>query len=137
MLKPLEIPVIFGLSIEVYFLLFFIAVPAYFFWRWFFRNRIPSPKKRLRAIWISTLVVTPFIYVGLIAILILIITREPSKSFKQTDWATNKESRFAMGDDIVSSKILINKDTSQIRHILGEPTWKDSLNKNIDSMVYE
>jgi len=33
-----------------------------------------------------------------------------------------------MGDDIVKSKILLGKDTNQVKQLLGQPTWQDSLN---------
>ena len=33
-----------------------------------------------------------------------------------------------MGDDIVKSKILIGKDSNQVKQLLGQPTWQDSLN---------
>ena len=33
-----------------------------------------------------------------------------------------------MGDDIVKKNILIGKDTNQVKQLLGQPTWQDSLN---------
>ena len=33
-----------------------------------------------------------------------------------------------MGDDIVKSKILLGKDTNQVKQLLGKPTWQDSIN---------
>ena len=76
----------------------------------------------------STVVLTPIIYVGLIGIFIYFITREPSSDFDKSKWLTDKGGRFSMGDDIVKSKILLGKDTNQVKQLLGQPTWQDSLN---------
>ena len=124
----LEIPVFFGLSIEVYFILLCISIPTYFFWRWFFKKRICDKTKRNISVWVSTIILTPIIYVGLIGIFIFFITREPSSDFDKSKWLTDKERRFSMGDDIVKSKILLGKDTNQVKQLLGQPTWQDSLN---------
>lgn len=106
----LEIPVLFGLSIEVYFILLLISIPTYFFWRWVFRKRIVDKTKRNITSLVSTIILTPVIYLGLIGIFIYLISREPSSDFDKSKWLTDREGRFAMGDDIVKSKILIGKD---------------------------
>lgn len=124
----LEIPVFFGLSIEVYFILLLISIPTYIFWRWAFKKRISDKTKRNISALVSTIILTPIIYVGLIGIFIYYITREPSSDFDQSKWLTDREGRFAMGDDIVKSKILLGKDTNQVKQLLGQPTWQDSLN---------
>ena len=36
---------------------------------------------------------------------------------------TGKEGRFEMASDIIKSKMLIGKDTAQVKQILGEPAW--------------
>lgn len=124
----LEVPVFFGLSIEVYFILLLISIPTYFFWCRVFKNRITDKTKRNVSVWISTIVLTPIIYVGIIGIFIYFITREPSSDFDKLKWLTDKEGRFSMGDDIVKSKMLLGKDTNQVKQLLGQPTWQDSLN---------
>lgn len=124
----LEIPIFFGLSIEVYIILLLISIPTYFFWRSVFKKRITDKKKRIISALVSTIVLTPIIYVGLIGIFIYYITREPSSDFDKSKWLTDREGRFAMGDEIVKSKILLGKDTNQVKQLLGQPTWQDSLN---------
>ena len=128
MTQLLEIPVFFGLSIEVYFILLLISIPTYFFWRWVFRKRIIDKTKRNITALVSTIILTPVIYLGFIGIFIFLISREPSSNFDKSKWLTDREGRFAMGNDIVKSKILIGKDTNQVKQLLGQPTWQDSLN---------
>lgn len=51
------------------------------------------------------------------------MTYTPIKDFDKTQWLTDKESRFQMAGDIINSKMLVGKDTNQVKQILGEPTW--------------
>ncbi len=122
-------PLIFILpSIEVYFILFIIGILPYFFWRWLYKKYIKDKQKQKVAIWVSTIIITPIIYIGLIYIYIIYITSEPSRDFDKTKWMADKQGRFKMGDHIVKSKILINKDTNEVKQMLGSPTIQDSLN---------
>ena len=130
----LDIPVIFGLSIEVYFILLIIAIPTFFFWRWLLKKYIRVDKTRIIATWSATLIGTPIIYVGLIMLFMLGITYTPSKDFNKSQWLTDKEGRFQMAGDIISSKILIGSDTSQVKQLLGNPTWGMD---NDNSFVYD
>ena len=122
MMHLLEISVFFGLSIEVYFILLLISIPTYFFWRWAFKKRITDNSKRNVLALISTFILTPIIYLGFIWILIYLISREPSSDFDKSKWLADREGRFAMGDDIVKSKILLGKDTNQVKQLLGQPS---------------
>ena len=103
MLKLLEIPIFIGLNIEVYFILICISVPTFFFWSWFFRKYITEKPKQTIATWISTIILTPIIYIGLIAIFIYFISSEHSRNFDKPKWLTDREGRFEMGDDIFLS----------------------------------
>lgn len=48
---------------------------------------------------------------------------KPGIKFDKLQWLANKEERFLMADSIISSRMLIGKDTSQVKEILGEPTF--------------
>ena len=128
-LNFLYIPVVFGLSMEVYLILFFIFIPTFFFWKWILKKYINVAKTRKIATWLATLIVTPFIYLGLIMIFIFWMSYTPSKNFDKSQWLTDKEERFQMADDIIESKMLIGKDTNQVKQILGEPPWRDTTAK--------
>lgn len=136
----LDIPVIFGLSIEVYFILLIIAIPTFFFWRWLLKKYIKVDRTRKIATWTATLIGTPIIYVGLIMLFMFGMTYTPSKDFDKSQWLSDKEGRFQMAGDIISSKMLLGKDTNHVKQILGEPTWgSDSIWKHdtVNTWTYD
>jgi predicted histidine transporter YuiF (NhaC family) len=112
------------IGIEVYFILILLGIPVYLLFKKIFTKQIEKKSKLNLAIWASTLIFTPIIYVGIVLFIIYIYTREPARSFNQAKWAQNKEARFEMGDDIVKSDLLINLDSIQVKFILGEPNWR-------------
>jgi hypothetical protein len=122
-LSLLDIPVIFGLSIKVYFLLIIIAIPTFLFWKWLLKKYIKVDKTRIFSVWAATLLVPPVIYVVLILLFLFAMSYTPSKNFDKLEWLTDKEGRFEMANDIIKSKMLIGKDTTQIKQILSDPTW--------------
>ena len=50
-------------------------------------------------------------------------SRQSKKAFDQQEWKENENSRFAMLDSIVSSKMLIGKSKSKVISLLGKPTF--------------
>ena len=115
---------LFGLSFEVYFICMIIAVTTFFLSKWLLKNLITSNRTRKFTGLTIAIIATPVIYLGLIRLLMFWITHTPSQSFDKTKWLTEKEDRFLMADDIIDSKMLINKDTNQVKQILGDPTWR-------------
>jgi len=126
MYQPLNILIMFGFSMEVYFILLAIAIPVFFLCNWLLKRWIKKDSTRKIATWIATLVITPITYTGLIVIMIYWMTYTPSKDFKQEEWLINKDERFQMANDIIERKILIGKDTSQVKLILGAVDWSDN-----------
>ena len=122
----LDIPVIFRLSIEVYFILLIIAVPTFFFWKWLLKKYIKVDSKRRIATWIFTFITTPIIYVPLVLLFVFGLPFEPGRNFNKHEWLTDREGRFQMANDIINSKVLIGKDTTEVKQILGEPSWKEN-----------
>lgn len=118
----LEILVIYGLSIEVYLILLVIAIPTFFFWKWLFRKFFKVDRTRKIATWTATLIATPAIYIGLILLMLFGMAYTPNKDFNKSKWLTDKEGRFQMASNIIESKMLIGKDSNQIKEILGDPT---------------
>ncbi|MCC6762858.1 MAG: hypothetical protein IT252_16680 [Chitinophagaceae bacterium] len=117
----IEIPIILGLSIEVYLILIIIAVPIFFFWSWFLKKHIKVDRTRKIATWSATLIVTPIIYLGIIMLFLFGITYSPKRDFDKSQWLTDREGRFEMADDIISSNMLTSKDSNQVKQLLGEP----------------
>ena len=101
-----------------------IGIPMYFFWRWLIRRFIKDDNKSKVATWIVTLTTTPVIYSGLFCLFIFWMSYTPGKDFDKQEWLTNREGRFVMAGDIIKSKMLIGKDTVQVKQILGEPGWR-------------
>lgn len=120
----LDIPVLLGLSIEVYFILLIIAIPTFLFCKWLLNKYIKVDRTRKIATWSATLIGTPLIYVGLITLFMFGMTYTPSKDFDKSQWLKDREGRFQMAGDIIDRKILISKDTNEVKHLLGDPTWR-------------
>jgi hypothetical protein len=119
----LHIPVVFGLSIEVYFFLLIIGVPTFFFWKWFFKNRFTIDKRRIVATWIATLFVTPVVYSLLVVLFVFGLPFETRRDFNQQQWLNDREGRFTMAHDIIKGRILIGKDTTEVKEVLGTPSF--------------
>ena len=78
----------------------------------------------------GTLLLTPFLYLATVSIVFTILFREPTRDFERTTWSTDSTNRYQMADDIIKSKILIDKTPAQLQEILGNPTYKyPKLNK--------
>ncbi len=122
MTKLLFIPTLFGLSIEVYFILIILGIPTFFFWRWLFKKYIRVDSTRKISIWIATIILTPLIYVGIVMFIIFCISYYPSHGFDRQKWLTDKEKRYELSEDLIKSKILIGKSKAEVRQLLGDET---------------
>ncbi len=124
----LDIPVIFGLSIEVYFILIILGIPTFFFWRWVFKKYIKVDRTRKVLTWLATIILTPCIYVGLILLVFFSISYYSKHDFDRQKWFADKDKRYELSNDIIESKMLIGKSKSQVRQLLGGEDNSDSLN---------
>ncbi len=131
MLKmTLYLPRIFGVSIEVYFILLLLGVPTFLIWRWFLKKFIKVDRTRKIATWTVTLVTTPLIYVGLIILLFnsMFISFYPTHDFDKEKWFADKEKRYELSEDIIDSKMLIGKTKAEVRQMLGDERTSDQSN---------
>ena len=129
MITLLDIPVFFGVSIEVYFILISLSIPTFFIWRWLLKKYIKVDRPRKIATWTATIIATPLIYIGLISLWIYSISYYPNQDFNKQKWFGDKEKRYELSKDIISSKMLIGKTKLQVRQILGdEDDNKESFN---------
>lgn len=111
-------PIIFGLSIEVYFILIILGIPAFFFWRWLFKNFIKVGRTRQIYTWAATIILTPLIYVTIVLLIIYFISYYPSRNFDRKKWLTDKEKRYELSQDLIKSKILIGKSKIEVKQFL-------------------
>lgn len=128
MQRLLFIPELFGVSIEVYLIVFVIAIPTFFFWHWLLKKFIKDDSKRKIATWIGTLILSPIIYVGVVMIWIFAISCYPSHDFDKQKWDSDKEKRYELSEDIIESEMLIGKTKVEVRKILGDEGNTDESN---------
>jgi hypothetical protein len=131
MLLLLYIPQLFGISIEVYFFLIIISLPIFFFWKWLFKKLIPAFRTRIILTWITTIIITPIIYVGIVFLVFSIIESYPKNDFDRKQWLSDKDERYELTDDIINRRLLIGKSKDQVLEILG-----DENNSNTDNWGY-
>ena len=124
----LNTPVILGLDLDVYFILFIIAIPVFFIWRWLFRKVIIVTNYRLMATWVATLAATPLIYAGLVLLLLFSMSYYPNHSFNREKWINDREDRYQFSQKMISSKMLIGKTKTEVRQMLGDVENSDSTN---------
>jgi hypothetical protein len=116
----LYIPEIFGISIEVYFILLFISIPTYFFWRWIFKKFIQVNRTRRVATWTATILLTPLIYVAVFMIWVISISYYPSNEFDKQKWHKDIDKRYELSEDIIENEILLGKTTDEVKTLLGD-----------------
>ena len=120
MIKLLYIPTIFGISIEVYFILLLLSIPIYFIFRRLFKKRIASVGKRRIVTWLTTIIITPLIYVLIVITWFLLDSYYPNKDFNRQQWLTEKDERYEFAKNIVNSNLLIGKTKIQVIETLGD-----------------
>lgn len=116
----INIPEIFGVSIEVYFIILLLAGGSFFFWNWILKKFIKEKRTRKIATWLTTIIAAPILYIIIFWVIICYISYYPSKDFNQQQWMINKEKRYELSQNIIDSKILIGKSKGEIRQMLGD-----------------
>lgn len=93
----LDIPQLFGLSIEVYVICFIIAATTFIVCRRMLKMFVKTDRTRKIATWSITLLATPLIYLGLIRLLMFWITYTPSRDFDKSQLANRQRRTFSNG----------------------------------------
>jgi len=101
-----------------------IAIPIYFFWKWVFKKIFSSNTKRQIATWVATIVITPLAYNVLIILYFSWLFYTPVKDFNRSEWMANSSQRFQMADDLINSKLLMARDTGEVKQMLGMPSGR-------------
>src|SRR6476661_6436005 len=120
----LSLPLFFVMSAEVFMVCLILGIPIFFLSRWILKRSIKHNRARIVTTWTITIVGSYLLYHLLIALFILYLVYEPSRSFDQSAWKNNKNDRFEMADDLIKSRILIAKDSNQVIHVLGKPNYR-------------
>lgn len=107
------------MGIDVIAINLILAIPTYFICRFIFR-RINHKGLRRVTTWLTTIALTPVIYVGLILIWFAVASYYPERDFEKEKWMTDIEKRYEMADDLVDNEKLIGKTKKEIIELLGQ-----------------
>lgn len=97
------------------------------------RLNFGTSKKRKIVALISSIILSPLIYLGIIYMMLFTISYYPSNDFDKIKWDTNKAERYKMSEDIIESEILIGKTKTEIFQLLGN----DFYSYNNNHIAYE
>ncbi len=89
----------------------------------FFLFKKHSSKRPFRnpSYWITSLLISPIIYAGIIFIWLLWSSSFTRKEFNKKEWENNRDSRYELVDDLVNNQKLIGLTMNEVKSILGEP----------------
>lgn len=107
------------MGLDVIIINLILAIPTFFLCRLIFR-RIKDKGTRQLTIWLTTLVLTPIIYVGLIVGWVAYVSYYPERDFDKEKWKSDIEKRYEMTDDLVDNEKLIGKTKEEIKELLGQ-----------------
>ena len=114
-----------GLDFSVYLINLVISIPTFFLLRWTLKKIVKADDTLRRIITCAgTIILTPIIYVGLIAAFLFYISYYPTRKFDETVWRTDKEKRYEMTQDIIDNELLIGKTKNEIMKTLGDDFFK-------------
>ena len=106
------------MSSEVPIIILILAIPTYFFCIWLMTKlKVANEKNRGLIALISTVILSPLIYVGIIVIWIFSISYYPSNEFDKSEWDSNTEERYKMSEDIIESTMLLGKTQGKVIQI--------------------
>jgi hypothetical protein len=105
---------------ELFFILAIIGFCSFFVWKWIFKKLMEEPSKINLATWVSTIVATPLIYLGIKILFIYSMFYYQEKKFSSTRWHSDAENRFELSKNLIDSNLLIGKTKKQVEQILGK-----------------
>lgn len=127
--KSIESQIILvSMDIEVYFILLLIGFVTFLFWKWLFKKTVKNLKKRKIALWTSTIIGTPIIYVSLMLFIVAVASYYPKHDFSVEKWKNDPHLRYELTGDLISSRLLIGKSKNEIEKLLGKPISVESNN---------
>ena len=120
----------------VIFIVSVIALIFYLVISKFLKNNIKDNYFRIFIGLIISIMFGIIFYVFSVAGLIYFLTKEKSRDFDKKDWILLNEDiekrlhRYEMIDDLIDSRVLIDKDSIQVKELLGKPNYKNT-NENV------
>ena len=115
----------FGIGIEVYFIVAFLATPFFFLWRRLFRKVFNSTLKVALASCLTAFITAPLAYATLVVAAISVANYYPKNKFSRAQWFAEKEKRYKLSGDIIESRMLIGKSKKEVKELLGKDEMID------------
>ena len=121
---------------EVIFIVSVIALIFYLVISKFLKNNIKDNYFRIFIGLIISIMFGIIFYVFSVAGLIYFLTKEKSRDFDKKDWILLNEDiekrlhRYEMIDDLIDSRVVIDKYSIQVEELLGKPNYKNT-NENV------
>jgi hypothetical protein len=113
------------MSYEVPLLILILAIPVYFLSIWFLNKfKLGNEKNRKFLAIIPTILLSPILFGGIIQLWIFSISYYPKTDFNKQEWASNKEERYKMSNDIMESNLLIGKTKDEVITLMGNDFYK-------------
>lgn len=113
------------MSYEVPLLILIIAIPVYFLSIWFLKKfKLGNEKNRKFLAIIPAILLSPILFGGIILLWIFSISYYPKTDFNKQEWASNKEERYKMSNDIMESNLLIGKTKDEVITLMGNDFYK-------------
>ena len=95
------------MSYEVPLLILILAIPVYFLSIWFLKKfKLGNEKNRKLLAIIPAIILSPILFGVIILLWIFSISYYPKTDFNKQEWASNKEGRYKMSNDIMESNLL-------------------------------
>lgn len=113
------------MGIEVYFILFFLALGLSLFWSLVFRSTKNTVKKRIIILLLS-LASAPAIYLGLMMLIIAGISYYPDRGFDRAQWKHKPDKRYELTKDLINSRVLIGKTKAEVMAMLGKENGNET-----------
>ncbi len=130
----LNIPSLFGISIEVYFIVALLATPFSFLWRKQFRKFYDSKLSLALVSCLTALVTAAVFYTALGLVVFAAVSYYPRSEFNKDRWIAEKEKRYELSGDIIESGMLIGKSKKEVKQLLGED---ENIEENNDYWKYD
>ena len=107
------------MGLDVIIINLILSIPTFFLCRLIFR-KIKDKGVRQVTTWLTTILLTPIIYVGLIVVWVAYVSYYPERDFDKAKWKTDIEKRYEMTDDLVDNGKLIGKTKEEVKELLGQ-----------------
>lgn len=116
------------MSIEVYFILLLLLIPAYYLARVFMLKTLRLKSRVNIYAAAGALFIAPALYIifALVFFSIFFSQCNHQRAFNAENWKKDTEGRFEMQADLIGSKQLIGLHQAAVENLLGEPTEHSS-----------